>query len=593
MTVIVMGRPYMEKVVMGDNTFDTSFTSGSDIEEDHIKQFAKALNGELIPRTGNAPSTINPNLGNDDHRWGEIHAEELFLKGNLFDSQAFFSPRNNILNNTAALYINERGDASFQSTSSDPFRAIINGKPYKAQVETRRLAVTLIPQSEERGITANININFTLTTIDNDDLYSRVGEIDVAASVLRGTPNTSEIDSTSKIILSLEDVYPPNFSDNDGKLIALTNQSSQGITLGRVRATTVGDDTTYELTEVRRGLAARGVGSWTGESVDLRYRLGIVWVYISVTGTITTSPNEPIRSVSTPDPSSGTHWISPRGIFTKGRNDIWLQADIILIGRFYTNSTSIVGAENFAPYKNYSNHNNINFELKNNKLYSLKSEQTCSVNGQMVDASFSFPHTLGTSVSGANFTYIYLDTDGRIHDLNRPPHYDPYRKGYYDPSITRLRCIGKIYKTVGGDHDSDNGRNLNIWEKYSPMGKIETRFSYYNPATRSARQERFHYLNPKGPVKSISRLERGIWVYTLKNDISLSSFKFNAFVTNGSTLNIALTFGRVSPGVASSPIILRVTIRDVSGGLDGSHTVIAERIGISKVQADLDNTYKG
>lgn len=455
---------------MGTNTLNTNFTDGDDILSSHVKQFANALNGDMVGRNLNAPSQ-GQSLGTPAIPWGSLYASSLVINGQSIDFSAFASLPNRI----------DSGKTRANSDAPDFLRAVSG---LKAQILGDDTSLLL-------------SINNSAVTINTDI------EID-NLSTAPSTNNTALVNGT---FLNTDteiniDTLGSNVSSLVGEVVAFKTDDDE-IFIGKLESATL-------ITNVKRGWFLDS----SGEQLDVSdladndtltvMRLG--WVFVENDATTTdVSYTTPVVAYTSPEnPTSGDYWFDVQNATWKRYSGTeWVTINRILIGQVVLNSTAIEGARPFDFSRAFSDVNNIGLKKDTDEIIKTQNlDNGISVYGNFLnlgEIDWNITNDLESGVSEENSTtyYLYLSSEGQAIISDKIPHHRPELRGYYHP-VESWRCVGEV------ENDSEGNFVLGIANTQYPYNQndpVSRRYSYYLTGGNVIARK---YFKGRDPIQSFS-----------------------------------------------------------------------------------------
>ena len=494
---------------MGSNRFDTTFTESSDIDADHVKQYAVALNGDIVPRVGDVPAE-GPNLGTRTLPWNTAFINSLNVNGESIDFATVPRLRNYAVPPTGATTPTFMGidTTTNMFTLAAGSKFVISGEEVTVSSEIQFNGVAPINRAGFNQPLFTISNPAGQGTFDRQLLTSNPlagGSKDVILSVIGNQDFIYNYSSAyrplsgSIVILPQVAGHPDpgalaaNSPVQDGQLIGLTAPATavgnQEIAVGRYHSGL------YVFTEVERGIGILADGSHSSEYAigsTLQDYVKIGWVFLDSSGlSVEVTHTEPLGHVPTSG-NSGEYAYNPlTQQWNRHDGTTWQAVKKLLIGRIFLTDSGPLAYDPVQYGFNYSWENTIelvqndhidNISVNITKLTPRNPNSYCSVYGRAIPAAgISFTPTSITTSSGDR-VYFYISISGSPFTSLTRPILDHQRKGHYHPSMA-ARCVGSL-QTANGTTFTSGGANTYISEKYlgetlSAAERINTTNSFY------------------------------------------------------------------------------------------------------------------
>ena len=469
---------------MGENVLDTSYDSNSEIDAEHTKQFATALNGNLVPRLNNTPNAAGlVSLGTSLYPWRNVHAQNIVIDGRILDFDISASAGNKITPPDSTLpvrrrYISIDPDNPHNFILEQGFRARINGLDVETAAPITFTGSNVDNSSAFASPILSINAIPDGGLAGNDASPSDVrrywGEKDFRVETTSTIP-----DYVGPFLGELPNpnlVSPSTFTD--GELIALTGHgpdlNDKEIVTARYRPRP------HHLMDVERGVGYLR-NNFQSRNVAmpgvLWRRLRIGWAFLGGNGvSVFVTYVEPKNIVTSLDSGiSGQYGYEPfNDRWFQFTGTTWSARSVILIGRIFMTTTGPLGYDVEEPGHRYSWHNNIKLKkIGSDKIVAANADGTCSVMGVEVMAR-NLEIRIPVSIRNTR-AYLYLGSEGRLRVREVRPKLILKMKGHYHP-VNAERCIGSFKINTAGEIETPDSA---LWPKYTSIAETPTSLLQY------------------------------------------------------------------------------------------------------------------
>ena len=430
---------------MGSNTLNS--TAGGAITTTLVNQFFTALGGDLVPRlvsgSSAAPSDNTAKLGLPAYRWAEIHAEQLYVAGALFDPASV-----GVDSNWAIV----SGATRSGSGMPDFLRASGSGASATILATTTNLAITAAGTSVT--ITSDISVS-SLTTAPGSNNTCAVD--DAALTDQEASKYTGEADNNPITV----DAMGSEISDRVGEYVCLKTPDGEYM-LAYVESTT-------ELSRCYRGFFFDSSGSpverGTIADNDTLTLMSLGWVFIDNDGsTVDVTYTTPIWAHDEPgSPATDDYWWDAGERQWKRYDGAdWQDVDRVPVGLLVIDGINCVASRSFDFTASYNPLNEILCKrFSDTVVHSIEGRSSVSVYGIsqeffggpiIWDTAADFESGV-TEASGTTY-YLYITESGdtiisdqkyynRLHDL----------RGLYHPYHS-WRCVGIVQNDGSSNFDT-------------------------------------------------------------------------------------------------------------------------------------------